>query len=117
MLPPVFQTIRSPDVIAIVGARVYRHGSAPQDVAKPYVTWFLVSGDPAEQISGKPCADFDEVQIDCWHQTDAGIEALALAVRDALDEAGISNRVVINQRETDTKLYRIAFQASFISSR
>ncbi|ARP88621.1 hypothetical protein CAL13_08860 [Bordetella genomosp. 9] len=120
MLPPVFRLLAVPTVSAIVGAdpvRIYRHGSAPQDVQKPYITWFSVDAQPYDQLSGPPCGDFDTVQIDCWSMDDEQVEALATAVRDALDAGGIANRLVIDQRETDTKLFRIAIQADFIRSR
>jgi len=117
-LPNVYQTLRANStVVSTVGARIYRHGSAPQDVEKPYITWFLVSGNPYDNVSTSPCGDSDTIQIDCWAETDNNIETLAYAVRSALDSAMISNRIIINTRETDTKLYRIALEADFIRSR
>lgn len=118
MLPPVYALLAAtPAVVAVVGDRIYGHGEAPQDTARPYITHFDVTDQPFDQISGTPCADRDTVQIDCWHQTKPGIRALAIAVRDAMDAAGHHNRVVVNTRETDTKLYRVALQADFIASR
>lgn len=119
MLPKVFPVLTTPAVLAIVGGtpvRIFRHGAAPQDTAKPYVTWFEVTGQPYDQISGLPCGDFDSVQIDCWSMDDTQVETLARAVRDAVDAAGFSNRLVINHRDLDTKLYRIGLQADFINS-
>ena len=119
MLPKVFPVLTTPAVLAIVGGtpvRIFRHGAAPQDTAKPYVTWFEVSGQPYDQISGLPCGDFDSVQIDCWSMDGTQVETLARAVRDAVDAAGFANRLVINHRDPDTKLYRIGLQADFINS-
>lgn len=119
MLPEVLPVLKTPAVLAIVGGtpvRIFRHGAAPQDTAKPYVTWFEVTGQPYDQISGPPCGDFDSVQIDCWSMDDTQVETLARAVRDAVDAAGFSNRLVINHRDPDTKLYRIGLQADFINS-
>lgn len=118
MLPNVYQTLRSNStVLSTVGTRIYRHGSAPQNVQKPYITWFLATGQPENVLNAAPCSDRDTVQIDCWSETDEGIETLGYAVRDALDSAMITNRFVINSRETDTKLYRMAIEADFIASR
>lgn len=118
MLPNVYATLRANStIVSTVATRIYRHGSAPQDVAKPYITWSMVAGTPYDNVSTAPCADRDLCQIDCWSETDNQIETLAYAVRAALDSAGISNRIVINLRETDTKLYRIGLEADFISSR
>lgn len=120
MLPAVFQTLKTAAVLAIVGGtpvRIFRHGAAPQDIEKPYVTWFEVSGQPYDQLSGAPCGDFDSVQIDCWSKSDTQVEQLAEAIRDAVDAAGIANRIVVNLRDPDTKLYRIGLEADFINSR
>lgn len=120
MLPAVFLTLQTPAVLAIVGGtpvRIFRHGAAPQDTEKPYVTWFEVAGQPYDQLSGTPCGDFDSVQIDCWSMSDLQVEQLAAAVRDAVDMAGIANRIVVNLRDPDTKLYRIGLEADFINSR
>lgn len=118
MLPNVYQTLRENSTVqSIVGTRIYRHGSAPQNVEKPYITWVLASGMPENNISSTPCFDKDMVQIDCWSETDEGIETLAYAVRQALDSKLIVNRIMINTRENDTKLYRMSLEADFIVSR
>ena len=118
MLPNVYQQLRTnATVVNLVGTRIYRHGSAPQDVVKPYITWSVSMGMPYDNVSASPCADKDTVQIDCWSETDEGIENLAYAVRSALDSALISNRIMLNTRENDTKLYRITVETDFIRSR
>ena len=118
MLQNVYQTLRdNATVVSTVGTRIYRHGSAPQDVQKPYITWFVVSGQPEDILNAAPPHDRDVIQIDCWSETDTGVETLAYAVRSALDSKLISNRIVVDNRETDTKLYRMALEADFIASR
>lgn len=124
MLPPVFTTLKaSAAVKAIVGTnppRIYRHGSAPQrglaeniPLSEPYITWFLVSGDPFNNLSDPPPADRMTVQVDAWHQTDAGVDSLATAVRDALEQVVHMTQIVINERERETNLYRIGMQFDF----
>lgn len=120
MLPLVFPAISTTAVKAIVGTspvRIYNHGQAPENVVLPYITWFVVIGNPQDNISSSPCADIDTVQIDCWSDDRAKVETLASAVRDALDAAGHLNTLIIDTYESDTKLYRIGLQASFIKSR
>lgn len=118
MLPNIYSILRANStVLGTVSTRIYRHGNAPQDVVKPYITWFVVSGIPELQISGTPCNDVDTIQIDIWHETDTGVESLAYAVRNALDLAGYSNQIILDLRETDTKLYRIGIQTDVIRSR
>jgi hypothetical protein len=121
MLPPVFQTLKaSNDVKNIVGTnppRIYRHGSAPQDTSKPYITWFLVGGSPENNLSGTPSTDRQVVQVDCWHQTDAGVETLATAVRDAIEPHAHMTGSPIDGREPETKLYRMGLQFDWFNDR
>jgi len=114
ILPPVFQALKASTAVKnIVGTnppRIYRHGVAPQDVTKPYVTWFVVTGVPENHLSGTPTTDRISVQVDCWHQTDQGVDTLAEAVRDAAEPSAHMTGIIINEREAETKLYRIAMQ-------
>ena len=118
MFPNVYETLRANATVkSVVGEKIGRHGSMPQQTEPPYITWFTVSGQPEDQISGAPDTDVDTVQIDCWSSKDDEVVSLARAVRDALDAAGIANRVVVDTRETDTKLYRVGIDADFITNR
>lgn len=118
MFPPVYQTLRASSAVkTAVGDRIGRHGEIEQDATRPYITWQIVSGNPYDVLSSAPCADFTTVQIDCYHPTDAGAAALAVAVRDALDAAFTVNRVVVNLREPETRLYRVGMEADFITQR
>lgn len=114
MLPPVYATLHdNAAVAALVADRIYAHGDAPQTVAKPYVTWQLIAGTPLLNLSDTPPADQMSVQVDCWHTTAAGIEAVAEAVRNALEAVTHITSVNVNLREPATKLYRIGMQADW----
>lgn len=117
MLPPVFQLLKaSDDVKAIVGQnppRIYRHDDAPQDVQRPYVSWFVIDAQPENNLSDPPPTDRMPVQVDCWHPTEAGIERLAKAVRDAIEPSAHMTGMPVNGRDRETKLYRIALQFDF----
>lgn len=114
MFPPIFQTLKASsrvkDIVGTNPPRIYRHQSAPQDTTKPYITWSLITTAPANNLSDLPPADRMPVQIDCWHQTDTGIEMLAQAVRDAIEPYAHMTAIVIDTREVETKLYRIGLQ-------
>lgn len=114
MLPNIYQILRESNAVkAIVGtspSRIYRHDSAPQDSSKPYITWFILTGTPANTLSEKPEIDAISVQVDCWHQSDAGVENLAIAVRNAMEDVSHMTAIVINEREQQTKLYRVGLQ-------
>ena len=89
MFPPVFKTLSTTAVTAIVGTRIGRHGEVAQDEVRPYIVWQIVTGQPYDNLSAAPCGDFTVVQIDCYHQTDAGVVQLATAVRAAGSPLGI----------------------------
>jgi hypothetical protein len=119
-LPPVFQALKASTAVkAIVGTnppRIYRHGAAPQvpngqPITDPFITWALAGATPENQLSGLPPIDAMIVQVNCWHTTDAGIELLAAAARDAIEPFAHLTGIPINQRELGaTKLYRISLQ-------
>jgi hypothetical protein len=119
MFPPIFRVLKaSDDVRAIVGDRIYRHGTAPQptgqeaSVTRPaYITWFVVGPDPQHQLDGRPGADRVPIQIDCWSPADREVVALAKAVRDAIErENQCWTGMPIDGRDRDTNRYRIALQ-------
>lgn len=114
MLPPIYTTLRaSATVLSLVSNRIYRHGSAPQDVVTPYVTWNIIAGVPENCLSEAPSIDRLPVQVDCWHTTDQGIETLAAAVRDALEGSCHMTSILLDEREPETKLYRISLQFDY----
>jgi hypothetical protein len=124
MLPPVFQALKASDAVkAIVGSqspRIYRHGRVPdadpeRPILEPYVTWFLVSGVPENNLSDPPPCDRATVQVDCWHRTDAGVDLLATAVRDALEQIGVMTGTVADEFEAETKLYRMSLQVDIFN--
>ena len=118
MLPPVYALLTADaTVTTLVGTRIYRHGTAPQNVQAPYVTWFLVSGVPENELSSLPRVDRMEVQIDCWSNNtgtgDAQVEALATAVRDALEPTVHMTGVIANEQDFETRRYRLGMQFTF----
>lgn len=120
MLPPIYTWLKASNAVkAIIGntPRAYRHGEAPQDVTQPYVTWALVAGVPDNELSAVPQSDRYTVQVDCWHQTDTGIESLAAAVRNAIEPYAHMTAIPINNRDAETKLYRIALQFDVLQTR
>jgi hypothetical protein len=120
MLPPIFQTLKSAGpVTSLIGnpPRAYRHGIAPQGVTKPYVTWFIIGGVPENTLSELPQIDRLPVQVDCWDTSDAGVEALATAVRDALEPVAHMTSILLDEYEPETKLYRIGMQFDYFLPR
>lgn len=121
MFPQIFPIIKdSSAVTAIIGSspvRFYRHGSAPQNVVAPYVTWNVVTGTPENSLDATPRADNYSVQVDCWSDNtgtgSAGVETLAEAVRDALEPFGHMTAVSVDDRDPETMRYRIGLTFTF----
>jgi hypothetical protein len=119
MLPLVYPLLNvAPAVTALIGSppRVYRHGSAPQNVVKPYVTWSVPGGEALNNFDGAD-ADVFRVQVDCWSDGDAEVETLAAAVRAAIEPAAHLVAYVADERDPVTQRFRISFTFDFISTR
>lgn len=111
MLPPLYAVLMDSSAVTnIIGNRCYPFGEAVQDTAKPYVVWDVIGGLPDNNLSNAPSVDSITIQVDCYHQSPVGIEALADAVRQALEAVAHITGYPVNEREPDTKLYRIALQ-------
>lgn len=121
MLPQVFPLLRdSAAVTAIIGSnpvRCYRHGSAPQGVTAPYVTWYVVTGTPENSLEALPRVDSYSVQVDCWSDNtgtgSTGVETLAEAVRDAIEPYAYMTALAVNDRDPETMRYRIGMTFTF----
>jgi hypothetical protein len=118
MLPPIYPILsQDAATAAIVATRIYPHGEAPQDVASPYVTWFVVAAPPDLVLDGPPPSDRWTIQVDCWHPTSAGIVQLTSAVRSAIEQHACVTTLFLNGREPETGLYRMALQLDYLLAR
>ncbi len=121
MLPPIYNLLQAdPTVVGMVGNRVFRHGTAPKGVSSPYLTWFQVAGTPENTLSERPAVDRSTVQLDVWvdgPNGDRRAEEIAEAVRDALEPYAHQTSTPIDQRDPETRLWRIALEFDFWLSR
>lgn len=121
MFPTIFTWLATDSTVtALIGSgptRCYRHGFAPQGVNAPYVTWFVVSGSPENNLSDTPPTDRYTIQLDCWSNNSgtgaAEVEQLATAVRDALEQHGHLTGIPVNTKDPETNRYRIGLQFDF----
>lgn len=118
MIPPVYPVLSTfGAVTSIVSTRIYPHGTAPQGVAAPYVTYSVVVGTPVNVMSETPGIDSWVVQINCWSDTTAQLVALATAVRDAMEQLHALRSVVDEGRDPDTGRLRYAMQFDMLVKR
>ncbi len=89
MYPPIFATAAADAAVtALIGSspvRFFPAGEAPQDVARPYATWQIVSGTPENYLDKAPDIDRFTVQVDVWAQTVTSARNVAAALRDAFE--------------------------------
>jgi len=82
---------------------------APTDTQRPYITWQQIGGDVIPQINGLPDKRNAMVQINCWAETRAQANALALSVEAALVAATlflarpVSALVAAHDEDTDLR--------------
>lgn len=118
MIPPVYALLSGDAAVsAIVADRIYRHSHAPQDVAKPYISWYVAGGHAENYLAGRPGIDQELVQIDCWSTTAQECKALMLATVKALELHGHQSGMPQDDFENDTQLYRYMLQFYFWTPR
>jgi hypothetical protein len=118
LLPPVKEAlVLSSDVTTLVAGRIYRHSRKPQDAVAPYITWSVISGLPENNLSDLPPTDHLVIQVDHWSLDDQQVEDLARYSRDAIEPYAHMTGVVADEREADTKLFRIGLQFDWWLSR
>ena len=119
MFPNVYAALKaSAAVTAIIGAvpRAYRHGSAPQTPVRPYVTFSFPGGD-AENGFDVVSSDTFRLQVDCWHDSDPGVETLAAAVRAAIEPNAHLVAYTADERDFATQTFRIGLAFDYIAIR
>ena len=117
MLPPVQSTLTaSAGVVAIAGTRISQT-VAPQDQARPYIVWTLVSGVPQNSLSCRPEMDDMRTQIDCYSADQAQARELCRAARDAIEVVADIVMGPWNSFEEETKLFRWSFDCEWWNQR
>lgn len=124
MFPPVFAKLKANNAVkAIVGTNpphIWRK-RIPDSVARPiripYITWFVVVGVPEESLEIIAPLDRVMVQVDCFHTTDSGVQALAQAARDALEPFAVMTGMPVDEKEAETELHHVALQFDWFVGR
>lgn len=121
MIPGLFQILSAaPAVTALLGSnpvRVYPFGQAPQLSEYPYATYTVFSGDPQNMMDKTP--DFDNLgtTVDVWAKTAASAQAVAVAVRDAVEPHAHMVRIGNMTRDPETNSYRVSLDFDFFTER
>lgn len=122
MIPPLFTVLSgSTAVKAMIGTppnmRLYPFGQADQNTTKPYVTWQLITGLPANYLGQLPDIDDYRVQVDVWASTQANSIAVATEIRDAVEPHAYMINSGGTHKESETGSYRYMMEFQFFTDR
>lgn len=109
-----------PTVQSLLGGtepRIYPFSEAPQDVAKPYVVYQWVGGNPFSTLNCRPQSDRAELQVDVYALTQKSSTDCAKAIRYAIELDSHLGTYRGTDREEDTKLWRTGFDVTWLVDR
>lgn len=121
MYPPIFKLCADNEkVTALLGTnptRLYLFDHAPQDVARPYVVWKTIGGEPENYISNRPDVDFFDIQVNVYARSASEAIAVAKAIRDAVEDTAHITRWGGDGKDPNTKDFIFTFDIDFITER
>lgn len=121
MYPTFFPTLTgNASVTAALGSnptRVYPHGEAPQNVARPYATHQLVAGSPANYLGDLADTDHFRIQFNCYADTATAARSAAQVIREALEGSAYLVSFNGSGRDPDTNRYTYSFDMEFVQYR
>lgn len=109
-----------PAVTALLGTspvRLFPFGMAPAGVVKPYAVWQQVGGSPENYLTGVPDIDSTTLQVDVYATTISSAQAVAVALRDAIEPVAHVVAWRGESRDTETGNYRVSFDVDWWTDR
>lgn len=97
--------------------RLYPFGEARQKDAYPYAVWQIVGGSPENYLSDTPDTDRFSTQIDVYGKTWASAREVAMALQLALEGDAHVTSYNGEDRDAETKSFRVSFTVDWITSR
>lgn len=117
MIPPIFQTVSNftaaTNILGSSPCRFYPAGNAPQNVAKPYATYQVISGLPENYLNQTPDVDEIIIQISCYAERYDDLITLIYALRDAVETVAHIDGWGKSERESETMLYGFSFDVAW----
>lgn len=117
---PIYEACDTPAVRALIGdpLRMSSFGDAgPGPVAKPYVVWQTVTGEPINYLAQRPDIDRFQLQVDVYASSAVQARQVAAAILEAIElEAHVTS---FNGESTDpqTKDRRFSFDVDWFVNR
>lgn len=121
MFPPIFTTVAADatvqSLLGVSPTRFYPFGESPTSKDYPYCVWQTISGQPQNFVSQTPDMDLYSVQVDVFAKSADGVRAVALALRDAIEPSAHITAWRGEERDPDTRSFRISFDVDWFVSR
>lgn len=121
MFPPIFTTAAQDaavqSALGVSPTRFYPFGEAPQGTEETYAVWQTITGLPENYLNQTPDLDRYAVQVDVYAATVDEARAAAQALRDAFEQSAHITAWRGEEREPETRSYRIGFDVEWFVSR
>lgn len=120
LFPALYQTLDTPDVRALIGdpLRLFSFGDAGDGpVAKPYVLWQTVGGEPENYLGDRPEVDRFSVQIDVYATDGKKAREVVAAIVPLIETRAYVVSWNGEFRDYETKLYRVSFDVDWFVHR
>jgi len=116
MFPPIYEVCAADSgVQAALGTpvRLYPFGEAPQGVALPYAVWQTLGGSPENFLKQRPDIDQFTLQVDVYATSATAARDVARALRNTIEPVAYITRWNGEDRDQETKNYRVSFDVDW----
>lgn len=117
MFAPIFAVCAADAAVkALLGSspvRLYPFGEAPEGVAKPYVVWQTIGGNPENYLGQRPDIDGFSLQVDVYGASVTQTRDTAKAIRNAIERHANIVRWGGDSRDPVTQSYRYSFDVDW----
>lgn len=117
IFPAVANDAKCTAILGTNPTRLWAYGMAPDNEARPYAVYRLISGEPNNTLSCVPQDDRVTLQISCYARTDQECRDMIEALRDVIETMGYITGWSNDGIDKDTRLFTRGFFADFIVAR
>lgn len=122
MQPPIFSVCAADAAVtAQLGTnptRLWPFGEAPQDGVLPYAVWQIIPGGAPENfLADRPDIDSFMLQVDVYANSDASVNDVTVALRDAIERHAYIVRWGAQDTSPETGHRHISFDVDWMVHR
>lgn len=120
LYPPIGRTLNTPAIRSLLGdpPRVFSFGDAGVGpVAKPFVLWQTIGGEPENYLGSRPQVDRFSLQVDVYADNAKQAREVAEALLQELEPVAYVVAWRGESRDPDTRDFRLSFDLDWLSYR